>query len=109
MAKVFFNYPVPMAIIFIPLTMFIWIQLMAIGLPYRYAIAPPGLRIKKCWQCDAETSDYLHCSTCGAFRLGRVLTAAVWILSLVVTVAWITNDTLMMLVTLAGAAKGGRR
>lgn len=96
------------AVVLVPAVLFLWIQCMAVGLPYRFSTTPPGLRLKKCWRCAAEIPDYLNCPSCGAWRNGRVITIAVWMLSFVITTLFVINDTLMVLITVAGMSKGSK-
>lgn len=103
------NHAIISMVVLVPAVLFLWVQCMAAGLPYRWSTSMPGLITKKCWSCGADDIlDELYCSRCEAFRLGRVITAGVWCLSLVVTVAFVINDTLMILITVAGFAKGTR-
>lgn len=102
------NHCLISAAILVPTVLFLWVQCMAVGIPYRFSTTPPGLRLKKCWRCAGEIPDYLNCPLCGAWRNGRVITIGVWMLSFVVTVAFVINDTLMVLITVAGMSKGNK-
>ena len=67
---------------------------LAVGVPYRYRSAKPGLSVRTCGSCGLQVPDEWLCSHCNGFRLAKLFTQSVYAASVLVTVVFVAYDVL---------------
>lgn len=96
----------PIVSCMIPCVLFVvaWMLAPAIGFPYRYRATKPGLGIRECEACKAKIADLWFCDRCHHFRIVKILTSFLWLVSLAVTIAFIAYDAIRLFLSIGLAS-----
>ena len=84
-----------------------WCLAGAVGIPYRYKTAMPGIHKHQCWRCKISVRDVWWCS-CGAFRPSKIVTSLTHALSLAITILFTVHDCVVIFAAASGAGRGRR-
>lgn len=67
---------------------------LAVGVPYRYRSAKPGLSARTCGSCGIQVPDDWLCNHCKGFRPAKFFTQSMYAASVLVTLVFVVYDVL---------------
>jgi hypothetical protein len=79
-----------------------WGQALALGMPFRWKNSPPNSMVVRCDSCRKAVVNHASCDNCGAFNKKYIVTSALYLVNVLITMLWVIHDMTFGLIAGAG-------